>query len=425
MLPSEVQRILDKPDRPQEKTVPLFSETDCKHVVLIILDGVSRRVFESASVPFIRSLQRRGAYYTNCLTSFPTMTASTHSSINTGSYPETHSVGMDTGDQVNVLDNSIYLSNALKQAGLTSSSVADPTFKGAFSYLSVEYFGHSIAKTGAMARWSFETFHPSFLTVTFYAPDTLSHSFGPGHEHVYNALTVIDGEVEKIVDTVTQVSDLASTLFVITADHGQVGSDFTVSSIFQSFGEIGIDFVPSSGGRNIILNCPTDEQLEKWINNEYVLKVLSPNEVRLLGHHCAADRYVVCLKENYVWERTHNISVHGGLTMEERNVPLVLSGHGVIPGVYQQMAEGIDIAPTATALLGGVYLPTYQGRILSEAFKGDLPINSDELIAWRRQRETWINAPKKDSTINTDALLLVRRRLEREYRQAVKSLLDE
>lgn len=418
-MPDEVERRLNTPDRPPLNKKPMFPESDYQHVVLIILDGVSKRVYESAEIPFIRALQRSGAYFSNCFTSFPTMTASTHSSINTGSYPETHTVGMATGGGKVMIDNSIYLSAALKKTGLTSSSVADPTFKGAFSYLSVEYFGHSISQTGSMARWSFETFKPSFLTVTFYATDTLAHAYGPGHEHVYGALREIDKEVESLVNSVSEVSELDKTLFVITSDHGQVGSDFPVSSQCTSFGQLGVDFIPNPGGRTITLNNPTDKQLQQWLASEMTMKLLNPTEVHLLGHHCESNRYIVCLHENYTWQKTHNISIHGGLSYEERSVPLILSGYGVLPGIYEQIAEGIDIAPTATALLGGMYLNSYQGRILTEAFTWGNPISWENLIAWRMQREAWIYTDKTENQIDTKRLLYERRRLEQENLQVV------
>ena len=410
---------LNKPDRPELNKKPFFPDTDYQHVVLIILDGVSRRVFETATMPFIRTLQAKGAYYTNCVTSFPTMTASAHTSINTGSYPETHNVGIDLGNGRPVLGNDIYLSAALKKAGLTSSCVADPTFKGAFSYLSVEYFGHSISKTGEMARWSFETFRPSFLTVTFYAPDTLAHAYGPGHEHVYTALTDIDAEVERLVDAMEKSGGLDKSLLMIASDHGQVGSDWPVYGECDVFGRLGVDFTPNPGGRTITLNDPTEKQLEQWLVSDMTLKILSPTDVKMLGHNCQEDRYVVCLKENYTWKKTHNVSIHGGLSKEERNVPLVLSGYGVKPGIYGEIAEGIDLALTATALLGGVHLPTYQGRILGESFIWDNPIASADLVEWRRKRELWIEASKFDNRVDAGSLLLERRRLEQEYYKAI------
>ena len=80
-----------------------------------------------------------------------------------------------------------------------------------------------------------------------------------------------------------------------------------------------------------------------------------------------------------MWEQTHNVSIHGGIAEVERHTPLVLSGGGVKPGVYKEIAEGIDLAPTATALLGGSYLKSYQGRILSEALRWEAPFSAVEL----------------------------------------------
>ncbi|MGI6148470.1 MAG: sulfatase-like hydrolase/transferase [Firmicutes bacterium] len=421
-LPAEVEQRLNTPDRPALNRKPLFPESDCEHVILVILDGVSSSVFEQANTPFISALRKNGAYYRRCFTTFPTMTHSTHTSINTGSYPESHGSGLTIGDPCESLrrmnDNGRYITAALKQAGLTTSSVADQTLRGAFSYLSVEYFGHSINLCGQMARWSFATFRPAFLSVTFYATDNLQHSYGAGSEYALKALELVDREVEQLAETVREAGVLDKTTFFITSDHGQVDGSVTAKEAVRGFGTVGVDCIPNPGGRTVTLLNPTDKQLQQWIGSGLVKRTFTPTELRTMGHHVGPGTYVVCFKDVVMWEQTHNVSIHGGIAEVERHTPLVLSGAGVKPGVYKEIAEGIDLAPTATALLGGSYLKSYQGRILSEALQWEAPFSAVELLEFREAREEWLSQGSARGD-TAEILLAMKQGAEEAYQAAV------
>lgn len=394
-------------------------------MVLIILDGVTKSVFEQATTPFIDSLRTRGAYYEYCYTSFPTMTHSAHTSINTGSYPENHGSGLAIGDPCAALkrmnDQKRYIAAALKEHGLTTSCVADQTLRGAFSYLSVEYFGHSIPECGSMARWSFSTFRPSFLSVTFYATDNLQHGYGAGNEYAHTALEMVDQEVEKLAETIAEAGVLAQTTFIITSDHGQVDGKVAAAPLVSSIGRIGVDYLPNPGGRTVTLISPADKHLTDWMESGLVRRIFTPTELQIMGHHTSPGHFVACFNDDVMWEPTHNVSIHGGIAETERHVPLILSGAGVNPGVYKEIAEGIDVAPTATALLGGRYLPTYQGRVLSEALQYKSHISQDKVLEWRQKREQWLMGTSLSSDEVSEGLLRAKQQAEQACMQGVLS----
>jgi len=67
-----------------------------KKVILLLVDSLMPNILEDClrqrTVPALRFLVERGRYWSNCVTSFPTMTASVDSSLLTGTYPDVHRV---------------------------------------------------------------------------------------------------------------------------------------------------------------------------------------------------------------------------------------------------------------------------------------------------------------------------------------------
>jgi predicted AlkP superfamily pyrophosphatase or phosphodiesterase len=61
-------------------------------------------------------------------------------------------------------------------------------------------------------------------------------------------------------------------------------------------------------------------------------------------------------------------AMHGTASPEDQQVPLMLMGPGIKPGVYAQAATPADVVPTL-ASLSGVTLPRADGRVLREALR--------------------------------------------------------
>jgi hypothetical protein len=67
-----------------------------KKVILLLIDSLMPNILEDCmrqkTVPALQFLKDRGRYWSNCVTVFPTMTASVDSSLLTGAYPNVHRV---------------------------------------------------------------------------------------------------------------------------------------------------------------------------------------------------------------------------------------------------------------------------------------------------------------------------------------------
>ncbi|HWO96520.1 MAG TPA: alkaline phosphatase family protein [Bacillus sp. (in: firmicutes)] len=67
-----------------------------KKIILLLVDSLMPSILEDCmqqrTVPALQFLVDRGRYWSNCITSFPTMTASVDSSLVTGVYPDVHRV---------------------------------------------------------------------------------------------------------------------------------------------------------------------------------------------------------------------------------------------------------------------------------------------------------------------------------------------
>lgn len=80
---------------------------------------------------------------------------------------------------------------------------------------------------------------------------------------------------------------------------------------------------------------------------------------------------------------------HGGWEPVVKQVPLVLAGRGIRPGIQGPEVHQLDIAPTVAALLG-IGIPAHsQGRPLVEALDGDL---SGVREQWVRQQQAFYQA---------------------------------
>ncbi|NMB25395.1 MAG: sulfatase-like hydrolase/transferase [Firmicutes bacterium] len=424
-FPVKIKQVLDAPDIAPLQVKPYFAHQTFRHVILVILDGTSYDVLAKANTPFITRLKSRGTEFTKCRTSFPTITGSAHTTMNTGAYPESHGYGLPwtlrNGERVPATSRADfrgYVSESLRPAGMSTASIADSTMKGAMCYLSVEFFGHSIEAGGELARWTFERFLPSLLSVTFYAPDSLNHLYGPGNKHTLLSLEHIDQELHRLAATVDRLGLLEETVFIIASDHGHADSSRSVNEVFIPYMEDGQIVIPNL--RAVALHNPPDKMLADLALREEIECILSPMELALLGYGALDSEYVACLKPGYSWhgEGAPNLGNHGGVTMDERHVPLIVSSPSFKAGRVDKIVDTVDIAPTITALLGAKYLDTYQGRVLSEVVSLDTESTpaGQELAILRAERESILDLIRQGEKVAKDrlqGLINQRRRLER------------
>jgi predicted AlkP superfamily pyrophosphatase or phosphodiesterase len=257
---------------------PLHSEESApRHVVLVSIDGLAASYLSDpkAELPTLRKLAAEGAIAKGMLTSFPSVTWPSHTSLVTGVSPARHGVIGNSvwdakrnrgltyiGDPELTKDQAIRvptLYDAAHEAGLSSGSVIWPCCNDAKSLnwvipdsnkveLHAKYTtpgfvdelgkaGIDISKLGEwgwskersterdvlytrVANYLLEKHGVNLLLVHLITPDGVEHAYGPHTREAYAAVAESDQRIAEIWATL-QKPPLAgkSTLFVVS-DHG-------------------------------------------------------------------------------------------------------------------------------------------------------------------------------------------------------------
>ncbi len=229
---------------------------------------------------------------------------------------------------------------------------------------------------------------PDFLMLNLASTDVFEHIYGPDTPkftpHLYNLDAMLDLFFKKL----ESIGKLASTLFIITSDHGQqnIHSVFNLAEYLKKRG-VEAEILLEGSSAFLYLHEPEKrfEVVEllrgvKGIVRE-VLPVEDYSRYRLPKNRWAGDVLVV-LEDGWVagyWGLTSTspkialrkvrteVSVpgdHGGIAEKETHVPLIFIGPGIEPGASEVEASIVDIVPTLCDLLGWKRPADAQGRSL-------------------------------------------------------------
>jgi predicted AlkP superfamily pyrophosphatase or phosphodiesterase len=250
---------------------------EIKHVVLVSIDGLAASYLtdKRAELPTLRKLMAEGASARGMITSFPSVTWPSHTSLITGVQPAKHGViGNAVWDRQNnrsltyIGDPELTKDQAVRvptlydhahAAGLTCGAVIWPCVNGAKTLdwaipdsnkpeLHAKYttpgFVDELKKSGidatklgewgwnkerasdrdklytAVANYLLEKHHVNLLLVHLIRPDGVEHAYGPHTPEAYQSVAEADERIAEIWATL-QKPPLAgkSTLFVVS-DHG-------------------------------------------------------------------------------------------------------------------------------------------------------------------------------------------------------------
>jgi predicted AlkP superfamily pyrophosphatase or phosphodiesterase len=253
------------------------SAPTARHVVLVSVDGLAASYLSDpkAKLPTLRKLAAQGASAKGMLTSFPSVTWPSHTSLVTGVSPAHHGVIGNSvwdakrnrsltyiGDPELTKDQAIRvptLYDAAFSAGLTTGSVIWPCCNGAKSLnwvipdsnkpeLHAKYttpgFVDELAKAGIdisqlgewgwskdrstdrdlvytrVANYLLEKHGVNLLLVHLITPDGVEHAYGPHTREAYAAVAESDQRIAEIWATLQKLPLAGkSTLFVVS-DHG-------------------------------------------------------------------------------------------------------------------------------------------------------------------------------------------------------------
>ncbi len=273
---------------------------DVKHVVLVSVDGLAASYLDDpkADMPTLRRLRKLGASADGMITSFPSVTWPSHTSLITGTRPRTHGVLANTvfdrrsrqpvvyiGDPVLTKEQTVHvetLYDAAHAAGLKTAAVIWPATNGARSLdwmipdaarveLHQRYTTPGlVAELGAagidisqLGAWGWQKQYAlrrdrlyaqaaayfvgkkevNLLLVHLVSADGIQHVFGPQTLPAYQAVAFEDRCVKEIWDAIQKSPQAAeSTLFVVS-DHGFAPYDKLIrpNVILARLGLIAID----------------------------------------------------------------------------------------------------------------------------------------------------------------------------------------
>jgi predicted AlkP superfamily pyrophosphatase or phosphodiesterase len=236
------------------------------------------------------------------------------------------------------------------------------------------------------------------LAVGLSSTDAIGHAFGPHSREVQDQLLRVDRMLGEFFDLVDQTVGLDRTLIVLTSDHGVVplpeysrelgedaervvmaeisrginqhvgerlGDNLGEESWFRSgaagwihvdrdrAAELGVDADAIIAAAREHLESRTD--VAAVFSRQELLEDREPSsELELLVRRSfyadrVGDLYLV---HQPLSQWGGSAATHGSPYDYDRRVPLIFRGPGIRPGLYDEPAAVVDIAPTLAAILG-------------------------------------------------------------------------
>ena len=211
-----------------------------KHVVLIGLDGWGAYSVEKADMPHVKKLMAEGTYTLTKRSVLPSSSAVNWASMFMGAGPELHGF-TEWGSQKPELP-----SRELSHYGLFPSvwglfRDAYPTAEMGYIYewegmkylaemQAMNYTQHTpVSETHPKgctddAVAYIKKARPAFVGIIFDQPDGVGHGDGHDTPAYYAKLKELDGYIGEIVEAVSEAGMLEETIFIVTADHGGIGT---------------------------------------------------------------------------------------------------------------------------------------------------------------------------------------------------------
>jgi len=433
--------------------------------LVIVVDGLRPDYITPALMPRLVRLGQRGIVFNAHHSVFPTVTRVNASSIATGTYPETHGLlgnnvyvpsvnptrGLDTGSRANLeqiaraeprLLTAPSLGEILQQAGrkilavgsgtsgaalLLNHTVANGavlhhefTLPSSLASHTLDVLGpppaHALPNAAqnrravdAYLKLGLEELHPDVTLMWISDPDTTAHTRGIGAPATRESLTLADGEIGRIEDTLQAKGLLARTNLIVTADHGfsTHTSALKLESLVEPFAhnlpDGSRDIVVSEGA--IYLRPASAEPVAPRVaaivaalqrrpevgaiftrpgargGPEGVVPGTLSYDVGRWNHPRSGD---ILVSAN--WSRDANDAGYEGKTAQngtaghgtsspyDIHIPLVAAGPDFRERAVSDVPTGnVDLAPTLVRLLGLPVPKTMTGRVIEEGLRGGAP----------------------------------------------------
>ena len=429
--------------------------------LVIVVDGLRPDYVTPDLMPRLVRLGRRGVVFNAHHSVFPTVTRVNAAALATGAYPETHGLlgntvfipavnatrGLDTGSRATLeaigeadgpLLTARSLGEILQQAGRKVLAVGSGT-SGAALLLNhtvaggaivhheytrppelaarvLERLGPAPARAmpnaaqnrravDAYLAFGLEEIRPDVTLMWLSDPDTTAHTRGIGAGPTLEALTLVDGEIGRIEDTLAAKGLLDRTNLVITSDHGfsthtgalklaalvdpfvrpmpdgspdivvaegaihfRAGADVRVAEIvaaLQRRPEVGAIFTRSGprGGDEGVVPGTLSFGVARWNHRRSAEILVAANWTREAN------------ETGFEGTSTQSgVAGHGTSSPHDIHIPLIAAG----PDFREQTVSEVptsnaDVAPTLLRLLNLDAPPTMTGRVLQEGLRNGPP----------------------------------------------------
>jgi len=390
------------------------------HVILLALDGFDLEYLDGrVELPNLMSLVRRGSV-TKSQGVMTTITNPSWTSISCGTYPDRTqnaaywfdaAAGVARGQS---RDSAVEgLGQSLRRQGVTIGSAQwfimenKGVAYGDVGGLYTQPGGRIDARVDdAIAMISGQPVRSGSTTVTLPAPpdflavyssdvDGDGHSWGPRDPRMLETLRETDAAIGRLIAAVKDADLFGRTTWLVTADHGMSEWRIPLGAVaIERLAAAGFkaEYV-SSGGRpknpdtQVVFvgggsiasvhllgslagsSSAASQVADVFAGIEGVSGVFTKAEQRAMRMAPQYGQLVVETREPYALFVTApgegSDGRHGGRA--ELDIPLVLSGHRVRPGVKPRAPRHIDLAATISHLLGVEPPAANEGRVLRES----------------------------------------------------------
>jgi arylsulfatase A-like enzyme len=368
-----------------------------EYCLFVTVDGLDRDYVARGDAPNMLAWQNEGTSFPDAINVYPTLTTPNMTSLLTGAYPATTTIGANTvwlKDQRKVVsaprfNKATTIAEVFHEAGLPTASVQHFMLeqRGADKYQHVEGTSHDIT-TQAIAFLN-EKPTPKLLAVLWQTVDKMGHLYGANSKEVSAECRAIDAEIKQVVETYRELGILDKTVVAITSDHGmsdknkQIDLKALNEAIthggwkYARLLEIGgppptdVDFYYIQlGNMQCYFNRPFSieerERLFAAIRSvEGVGTILNETMLRRMHTHPNAGDFIV--ESAPGWWFGGGGGIHGRNT--ESDGYLMMFGAGIRRGAVATGAKTIDVVPTLLHLMNLPIPHTVDGKVLWNAIE--------------------------------------------------------
>jgi hypothetical protein len=218
--------------------------------------------------------------------------------------------------------------------------------------------------------------HVDFLGISLSQTDAVGHNWGPLSLEQLDNLLRLDRELGEFMEWLDEFVGTDRWLLALSADHGvMTAPEYLVELGDEAWRLTG---EPARAPRLSLgrLTDTTDAATRRAIIEEtealpFVGDVVTLEELQ--SGEAPADTFVPLLRNSWVPDRSASSMFRQGLTVRntpnvittrsdaathgspyyyDRHVPLVFMGPGIAPGLSEERARTVDLAPTLAVLLG-------------------------------------------------------------------------